>query len=325
MGLGDILKGQGLKARSLRAGFLTLLRFGGHKVLQLVSNLVLTRLLFPEAFGMMALVSIFVLGLELISDVGITPAIIRSKRSEEPVFQSTAWTLKVVRGGIITVFAWIVAWPYALIYDEPMLWALICVASLSAFIKGFGSIDMILHERRLALGKLVTVQLVAPGLATRGTIAMAWWLQSVWALTFGFVLSAILTTGAGLWFFPSPNHRFSWDRDILSEILTFGRWILLGTLFTYIGGRGLSAIQGALIDFETLAFLTIAGTFSWMIGELISAVLGSVVYPAMSQTNRDQPEKLYSLIIRARGSRTTVKILSGGRGSSDKASDQIRC
>ena len=130
---------------------------------------------------------------------------------------------------------------------------------------------------------------------------MAWWLQSVWALTFGFVLSAILTTGAGLWFFPSPNHRFSWDRDILSEILTFGRWILLGTLFTYIGGRGLSAIQGALIDFETLAFLTIAGTFSWMIGELISAVLGSVVYPAMSQTNRDQPEKLPGHVRRIQG------------------------
>ena len=103
------------------------------KGLQLGANLVLTRILFPEAFGLMALVGVFIAGIQLISDIGIRPSLIRSSRGEDPEFQATAWTLQVVRGVWVTALALLLAWPYALIYDQPILAPLISVVAFSAF------------------------------------------------------------------------------------------------------------------------------------------------------------------------------------------------
>ena len=58
----------------------------------------LTRLLFPEAFGLMALIQTFMIGLAMFSDLGIGPAIIQSDRGEDPDFLNTAWVMQILRG-----------------------------------------------------------------------------------------------------------------------------------------------------------------------------------------------------------------------------------
>ena len=65
-----------LFARALRGGALTAGSYAFTQALRLASNLILTRLLFPEAFGLMALVSVVLVGLAMFSDVGIGPAAI---------------------------------------------------------------------------------------------------------------------------------------------------------------------------------------------------------------------------------------------------------
>ncbi|MBC7180880.1 MAG: polysaccharide biosynthesis protein, partial [Roseovarius sp.] len=55
-----IFTGDGLLARALRSSALTVAGFGGAQVLRLASNLILARLLFPEAFGLMAIVSVII-------------------------------------------------------------------------------------------------------------------------------------------------------------------------------------------------------------------------------------------------------------------------
>jgi len=64
-------RGAGLMARALRSASWLLLGYGGSQALRLASNLILTRLLFPEAFGLMALVSVITVGLALFSDIGL--------------------------------------------------------------------------------------------------------------------------------------------------------------------------------------------------------------------------------------------------------------
>ena len=59
--LSSTFKGDGYRARAVRSTGLVLLNFGGENILRLASNIVLTRLLFPEAFGLMALVQVVAL------------------------------------------------------------------------------------------------------------------------------------------------------------------------------------------------------------------------------------------------------------------------
>ena len=91
-----------LKSRVIAAGYWTMAGFGLSQIIRLSSNLIMTRLLVPEMFGLMALCQVFLFIMKLISDIGIRPSIIRSNRVDDPRFLNTAWTVQIIRGGIIT-------------------------------------------------------------------------------------------------------------------------------------------------------------------------------------------------------------------------------
>src|SRR5215218_6278937 len=93
---------------------------GGHVASQAVrfaSNLALQRLLWPEIFGIMALVATFQQGLAMFSDIGIGASIIQHRRGDHPEFLRTAWTLQVIRGMLLWAAAVVVAWPLSRLYN----------------------------------------------------------------------------------------------------------------------------------------------------------------------------------------------------------------
>ena len=85
--------------------------YGFSQLTRLAGNLILTRLLVPELFGVMALAQVFIIGLNLFSDVGVGPAIIQSKHGTDPVFLNTAWTVQIIRGFIIWLLTFMIAPP----------------------------------------------------------------------------------------------------------------------------------------------------------------------------------------------------------------------
>ena len=78
------------KKRAFQGTALVIAGYGLAQAMRLGGNLVLTRLLVPELFGVMALTKVFITGLNLFSDIGLGPGIIRSTRGKEPAFLNTA-------------------------------------------------------------------------------------------------------------------------------------------------------------------------------------------------------------------------------------------
>jgi hypothetical protein len=101
------------KQTARRGSLWTLGGYGVSQVIRLASSLILARLLFPEAFGLMALVNVFMQGLEMLSDLGIGPGIIQNKRGAEPKFLRTAWTLQIIRGFVLWGITLLLARPVA--------------------------------------------------------------------------------------------------------------------------------------------------------------------------------------------------------------------
>src|SRR6056297_1078407 len=91
------LRGDALRTRAIKSAIWTVGGIMTSQILRLISNLILTRILFPEAFGTMALVLVFITGLAMFSDLGIHTSIIQNDRSREPAFLNTAWTLQIIR------------------------------------------------------------------------------------------------------------------------------------------------------------------------------------------------------------------------------------
>src|SRR5262245_44517632 len=123
-----------LKSRVISGSIWTIGSYVATQVLRLGGNLIFARLLYPEAFGLMALVTIFVQGLAMFSDIGIGPSIIQSRRGEDPRFLNTAWTIQVVRGFLLWTVSAVGARPFAIWYGKPELASLIPVAALGTII-----------------------------------------------------------------------------------------------------------------------------------------------------------------------------------------------
>src|SRR4051794_18768584 len=91
-----------LKQMATHGSLWTIAGYGTSQVLRFGSNLVLAKLLFPQAFGLMAIVNTFMQGLVMLSDVGIGQSIIRHSRREDPEVYNTAWQVAMHRWIVLT-------------------------------------------------------------------------------------------------------------------------------------------------------------------------------------------------------------------------------
>ena len=114
-----------IRTQLISSSLWTVSGYGIAQILRFGNNLVLTRILSPKLFGVMALVQAIITGLSFVTDVGIGPSVIQNKKSEDARFLGTAWTLQILRSAGIWIACCLLAWPASVIYREPdMLFAL---------------------------------------------------------------------------------------------------------------------------------------------------------------------------------------------------------
>ena len=90
-----------LKKRILNASAWTLGSYGVENIFRLASSLILSRLLFPEAFGLVSASSSIIVAIGLFSDLGIRAVIIQSPRGDSDDFLRSAWVFQLLRGMLL--------------------------------------------------------------------------------------------------------------------------------------------------------------------------------------------------------------------------------
>lgn len=263
---------------------------GSGQLLRLLGNLIMTRMLTREAFGLMALVTVVFQGLRLFSDIGIAPSIIQHERGEEPSFYNTAWSMQVVRGLAIWFCGCVVAVPFAKFYGEEMLALILPVSTFAAVLAGFNSTSMITFNRRLQMGKLSLIEITAQ---VTGLITMIIWAlidRSVWALVAGGIATAFASlTLSHLWS-GDVNNRLHWDRNAAVSLFRFGRWIFLSTLLTFFVSRTDRLIFGKLITIEMLGVYSIGLSIAMMPFEVLVQISTKIIFPVYSRMNNERKD-----------------------------------
>lgn len=265
--------GSSLMERALRSSAITSLGFVGYQFLRLLSNLVLTRILFPEAFGLMALISVVMMGLAMFSDVGVSPAIMQSKRGDDRDFLDTAWTIQIIRGACLWVVACLLAYPAALLYNEPQLLLLLPVAALSLLINGFNPTKLETANRHLRAGRVTAIDLGVQVVGLIVAIAAAWITQSVWALVISGIAGALVQVLFLHVFLPGPANRFRWEPAAAHELIHFGKWIFLSTVCGFFIGQGDKLVIGKYLSLEEFGVYNIGfflASFPLLMGGLVT-------------------------------------------------------
>jgi O-antigen/teichoic acid export membrane protein len=273
-----------------RGSFWALAGFGGGQVLRFASNLILWRVLMPEAFGTMALVSSFLLGLQMFSDVGIGQSIIQNQRGEDPRFLDTAWTVQVVRGAALSSVAILLAWPLSRFYDMPELAWLVPAAGLTAVLSGLASTKIFTTTRAVSLRGRTIIDLVSQVVGFLAMLAWALVHPSVWALVGGGLVTTASRTAMSHFALPGRRDRFAWERESLDSLVHFGRWIFFSTLSTFVAMQSDRLIFGKLVPVATLGIYSIAQIWASAPSGVLGHVIMSVIFPVLARLrNRGQP------------------------------------
>lgn len=295
-----LVQGDGLRAKALRGASWTVVGFATSQVIRLASNLVITRLLFPEAFGLMLLAQVFLEGLTMFSDFGIGASIVHSKRGEDPNFLATAWTMQVIRGFVLFLGMCLLAYPISTIYGEPLLFPILTLIGVTTILAGFGSIGLAAANRKMVLGPMTIIELASQVAGIAMMITWAIFSPTVWALVGGGLFSATVRLGLEHKLLRSAHNRFCFERAAAKEIFHFGKWIFLATAMTYFAGRGLILVQGKLVPLDVLAMISIAGMLSLSVKNVIARLAGRVLFPTLSEVHRLRPHALAAKFQKAR-------------------------
>jgi O-antigen/teichoic acid export membrane protein len=298
--ISSIFRGDGLAARAKRGSLLTILNFGGNNALRLASNLILTRILFPEAFGLMALVHVFLTGLQMFSDVGLQASVIRSNRGADPVFLNTTWTVQILRGAFLWLLCVALAAPVAGFYEEDMLRDLLPVVGLNALILGFASINIFTVNRNMLLGRLTMLELGAQIIGIVVTIAAALILQSVWALVIGGLVGSFAKTVLSHVILPGERPRLAYEHPAFLELFGFGKWIFLATIANFVIRRGDLVILGKYISLTELGFYNIAIMIATIPAILNMALIQRILFPLLCNRPPGENAQNRTRILRAR-------------------------
>ncbi len=277
------------------------LGYGLSIVIRLGSNLILTRLLFPDVFGLMSMVQLLLYSLFMLSDVGLNQVVISDPRGDDEDFLNTCWSLQIIRGVGLTLVVLLCTYPAALWFNEPrMLW-ITPIASISTFVHSFTSSRVFWcrrHVRVLALSQLeIGTQLIVVGVS----IAGAYMGYGVLALLIGNIASTFVHV---IWshFLPGTNHRDRWHMDpaLRHDILKFGRWIFLSSALTVTATRGDQGLLGRLLGAGNLGLYNVALALAEMPETLGARLTSSIAYPTLSRTFQTEPGQFVQAYYRLR-------------------------
>ena len=289
-----------LKSRVISGSMWTIGSYGASQVLRFGGNVLLAAFLNKEAFGLMALVSLFNVGLTMFSDFGIGASIIQSKRGEDEAYLNTAWTIHVIRGFALSLASVLLARPFALLYGQPELAAMIPAAGLAGIIQGFQSTKWFSRNRQIALARVTVIELVSQASGMVVMVLWCWVTRSVWGIVWGMLIGYVVKTVLTHTALDGERNRFVIEREAKNEMIRFGRWIFISSSLSFLAGQIDRLLLGKLVPIGTLGLYNIAMGLASMPPMVVAALVGGVLFPLLSHHSRTDTKAYERALLEAR-------------------------
>lgn len=289
-----------LERSMVRGTIWTLFNVGIGQISRLVKSLILSRLLFPEIYGTMALVWSTLIILGLLSDVGIVQAVVKSKRGDEREFLNTAWTMKLVRGLVLFLTTVCLAIPVASFFDQSQLKLLLPAAGFVFFIEAFASTKVYQAQRALEYTLVSYLSVAKELLGLLATIVLAFFYPTAWSLIGGALLTSMFYVFGSHYFLKGVNNEIYWNKDALKELLNFGKWVFLSSAIFVLYSQGDRLLLAKYLSPTLLGHYAVAVLLSEALGGVITKLVDTVFFPTASRVAISQSGTLGKFLYKTR-------------------------
>lgn len=297
-----------LKSRMLKAGGWNLVGIVALTLIRLGSNLILTRYLAPQAFGLVMFASTVVTAFEMFSDLGIRQSIVREKDAHTDHFLRVAWTVKVMRGAVIAsgilavamafyLFAEALA-PARTIYADPRMPGILALVAFSPLLMSCSATTFEHAERVFNFRSVVTITVSSKIISAAATIGLAEMTPSIWALIVGMLIGSAAHCLGTHFYLNTPRMRWTRDREIEGRLWTFGRFIMGSSAFTMLATNTDRLLLASLLPATVFGFYAIAMIWVVAAQQAVGKLIGSVAFSGVAEVMRDRPQDIQRFLRR---------------------------
>jgi lipopolysaccharide exporter len=269
--------------RSARASLWLTVGSGTQEVLRFLRNVILVRVLLPEAFGAMALVLAFYQFLEASSEMGIREAIVQNPEGAQPSYLLGAWIVSMARSLLLYGVAFAAAPLIAKAYSLSELTPMVRFASVCICLRGAVNPWVYVLSKRIEFRRYVAVFQGGGILGILSTIVLGVVLKSSWALVYGFVIEAASVLLLSFVVVRWPGGHLRLDRRHLRELLSYSKGFVGLPLLNFLSLRTDIFVLGKLASPAEVGLYSVVGGLSSVFSSLASRVVGPVFMPAFTQ------------------------------------------
>lgn len=293
--------GGGLQRKAASGALWVFGTFALGQIVRLGSSLVLSRLLFPSAFGIMRTLNVVVNVVGMLSDAGLRGSIIYHERGDEPDFYNTAWTLQCLRGVVVAIVVSALAWPLAQFYDQPELVYLLPAVAVSLGLRGLQSTAVFTLSRQVRPKPGAVLDLVVRVVSVVAMVALAFVWKNVWVLAIGMILANVGLGLATHLLIPGYRNRWAWDATAVRDQLNFGKWVFLSSALAALLTQGGTGVVAKLLTSDMLGVYSIALLLAEAVTQAMQTVSTKVLQPLYAKFVSGDRKRLRGRMFKVRG------------------------
>jgi lipopolysaccharide exporter len=228
--------------RVAKAALWTILLRLVFRLIGLVNQLILVRLLVPEDFGLIASAGVIYSMLDMLSSLSTSMALMQMPNPSRNMYD-TAWTLGILRGLAISVALLLSASAMGEFMQDDRITRIVQVLSIASLISGFESVGMVILARRLEFQRIFLYQSLNKVLGFMIVMPIAIMYRSYWALVFGGFAARFLTIPLSYAFAP---YRPAFSLVHVRELLHFSKWLFVNNMLTMVDNSLMTMTLGRL-------------------------------------------------------------------------------
>jgi len=248
-------------------------------------GIILARLLSPEEFGLIGMLTVFLAVAGTFTDAGFTQALIRKQDCTDTDF-STVFYFNLGTGvclyGLLFIFA-----PYvAAFYEEPELTSLLRVLGCLVIINSFTIIQRTILTKRVDFKLQAKISVITTILSGILGIYMAFKGFGVWSLVAKNISQSILAS-VFLWLWNQWRPILVFSKESFTSLFGFGSKLMVSSLIDTLGRNIYLLVVGKVFSAEVLGYYTRAMMFRDLPSSNLSAIIARVSFPVLSQLQGD--------------------------------------
>lgn len=261
-------------------------------------GMVLARLLSPEEYGLIGIITIFIIVFDAIVDGGFSNALIR-KNDADDLDYSTVFFSNLAVSFLLATLLFFSSSSIGSFFKQPQLVPLTKVMSSIIIINAFAIIQRTILVKRIDFKTQTKCSLISALIGGFVGICMAFGGFGVWSLV-GQQVSMQLVRAILLWCLTHwyPKLQYSWIR--FKDLFSFGWKLLLSTIIATLWNQTYQVVIGKFYNPATLGQFTRAQQFSTICSSNLTAVVQRVSYPVLSkiQDDKERLKEAYRRVIK---------------------------